>query len=337
VRLPPEPRANPELVGHDAAAARLAEAARSGRLHHAWLLAGPAGIGKATLAFRFARWLLAGMPPDVAGKPPLFVPETDPVFRRITAGGHADLMVLAPEIGAGRVRRQIPVDEARKVPRFLSLTSAEGGFRIVLLDEAETMHPGAANALLKTIEEPSNSTVLLVVSHVAASLLPTLRSRMRRLDLAPLAEPAMQGLLGRWLPEMPAADRAQLGRVAAGSPGRALALAEGEGLSLATEAVRLLAAMPRPDERAWFALADRLAAVRDGSAFTLFWALLRARLASALAEAARGNAEPWLEGRPLAEWSEAWSRIGAQARRTEALALDRKQSSLAMLGWLAGR
>ncbi|WP_431285473.1 DNA polymerase III subunit delta' [Humitalea sp. 24SJ18S-53] len=335
--LPPEPRANPDLAGHDAACAVLAAAARSGRLHHAWLLAGPPGIGKATLAFRFARWLLAGMPADVAGHPPLHVAATDPVFRRIASSAHADLMTLAPDVAAGKVKRQIPVEQARDVPRFLSLTPAEGGFRVVVLDEAEAMHPSAANALLKTIEEPSRNTVLLIVSGTASALLPTIRSRVRRLDLAPLGEAPMAGLLGRWLPDMPRADRERLALAAAGSPGQALLLAEGEGLALAQEADRVLAALANPDERGWFLLADRLAAVRDGSAFVLFWSLLRAAVASGLARAAAGERPAWVGQRSLAEVSEAWSRIGAQAKRTELLNLDRKQSTLTMLGWLAGR
>jgi len=337
VSLPPEPRANPDLLGHDAPAAVLAAAARSGRLHHAWLLAGPPGIGKATLAFRFARWLLAGQPADAPGQPPLHLAATDPVFRRVASAAHADLMTLAPEVAAGKVKRQIPVDQARDVPRFLSLTPAEGGFRVVVLDEAEAMHPGAANALLKTIEEPARNTVLLIVSGTASALLPTIRSRVRRLNLAPLAPAPMGRLLGRWLPDMAPADRDRLSLAAAGSPGQALLLAEGEGLALAQEADRVLAALARPDERLWFLLADRLAAVRDGSAFVLFWSLLRAGVAAGLARAATGDRPDWVGQRSLAEVSEAWSRIGAQAKRTEMLNLDRKQSTLAMLGWLAGR
>ena len=147
----------------------------------------------------------------------------------------------------------------------------------------------------------------------------------------------MDGLLAIWLPAMPPAERALLATAAAGAPGRALMLAEGEGLALAQEALRVLAGLERPDERAWFPLADRLAAVRDGSAFMLFWGMLRASLAAALARAAQGQPAAFLGTRPLADWSEAWSRVGELARRTAVLNLDRKQASLTMLGWLAGR
>ena len=120
--LPPEPRANPELVGHDDAARTLAEAARSGRLHHAWLIAGPPGVGKSTLAFRFARWMLAGLPAAVPDRTPLYVPEDHPAFRRVASGAHADLLTLAPSLGAkGKRKKEIlRADEARAVARFMA-------------------------------------------------------------------------------------------------------------------------------------------------------------------------------------------------------------------------
>ena len=331
--LPPEPRANPELIGQDEAALALRDAAQGGRPHHAWLLAGPEGVGKATLAYRYARWLLAGGP---EGAPPLALDPSHPVFARVANGSHADLRLLAPEVAEGKVKRQISVEEARTVPRFLAMTPAEGGWRVVIVDEAASLAGEAQNALLKTLEEPPARAVLLLVTDAPDRLLPTVRSRCRRLDLPPLDRPRLDGMLARWLPEMPEAERGRLGGMAAGSPGRALRLAEGDALALHEEVAAFLRSLPRPEPRGLHALADRLAAKRDGSAFVTFVALLRDALAQALRQAGRGGeAPPWLASRSLAEWAGLWDMLGRLANETETLFLDRKQAVLVGLGALA--
>ncbi|MBO1079516.1 DNA polymerase III subunit delta' [Roseomonas haemaphysalidis] len=333
--LPPEPRANPDLFGHQDAARMLAEAAGAGRLHHAWLLTGPRGVGKATLAYRFARWLLAGSPP---GEEPLFVPPGDPAFRRVAAGAHADLRALVPNAGDKGVKMMIRVDEVRTVPRFLSLTAAEGGWRIILVEQVEAMNPEAQNALLKTLEEPPPRALLLLTTSAPDRLLPTIRSRCRRIDLFPLSDAAMTGVLGHWLPDMAEADRQGLARIAGGAPGRALELAEGEGLAMQAEVDGFLRTLPRPDPRGLHQLADRLAGKRDGSALITFIELLRASLALAVREAARGGAvAPYLAARPLAEWASLWDTLGRLADETETLNLDRKQAVLSGLSRLASR
>ena len=196
---PPEPRANPALVGHDEAARTMAEAARSRRLHHAWLLAGPPGLGKATLAYRFARWMLAGQLGDAPGEAPLHVPEGDPVFRRVAAGAHADLFTLAPSTGDKGKKEVLRADDARAAVRFMAHTAAEGGWRVVLVEDLERAEREVVpNILLKTLEEPPPRTVLLLVSAQPDRLLPTIRSRCRRLDLHPLAAAEMERLLASW-------------------------------------------------------------------------------------------------------------------------------------------
>ena len=333
--IPPEPRANPELVGHDDAALALMEAAGAERLHHAWLLAGPRGVGKATLAYRFARWLLAGRP---SGGTPLGVPVGHPIFRRVASGGHADLRVLAPNAGERGVKLMIRVDEVRQVPRFLGLTAAEGGWRIVIVEQAEAMNAEAQNALLKTLEEPPARALLLLTAAAPDRLLPTIRSRCRRIDLFPLPQSDMETVLQRWLPELQPEQRGVLTRISGGAPGRALQLAEGEGLALYSQVEEFLGSLPGPDPRRLHQLADSLAAKRDGSAFVTFMELLRGGLGEAIRAAARGQPAPgFIAGRPLADWASLWDTLGRLADETETLNLDRKQAVLSGLSQLASR
>jgi len=333
-------RSNQDLLGHDHAAALLEAAARSGRLAHGWLIAGPPGIGKATLAYRFARWLLAGGAELPPGPSPLHLAPDHPVFRRVAAGAHADLFVLRP-IADGRVKQEIRGDAVREAIRDLGLTAAEGGWRVLVLDQAEAMRVEAANALLKTLEEPPPRSVLILTCAAPDRLLPTIRSRVRRLELAALGAEAMDQVLGTLLPDLARLDRRRLAQVAEGSPGRALALSEGEGLALQSLVEEVLAGAPAGDRRRWHAIAEAVAAKRDGSGLTTFIALLRREIAAAVRHAARGpaaegpGAPPWLGLRPLAEWSTLWDSLGRLAAETDGLSLDRKQAVLTALGWLS--
>jgi len=334
----PEPRANPLLLGHAAAEATIAAAMGSGRMHHAWLITGPDGVGKATLAFRFARRLLAGIAAD--GEAGLDLPPSHPVFRRVAAASHADLLTIERGFDARRKRerRDIGVDEVRKVSDFLRLTPAEGGWRVVIVDGAEQLNRNAANALLKVLEEPPSRAVLLLTCSAPGRLPATLRSRCLTLRVTALGEADMHTLLARYLPDLDAAARRRLIAIADGAPGRALDLAEGEGLKLAALVDATLAALPGlPGLRA-YEIADGLG--RGEDAFSTYMDILRGTLAMALRETLRGRADAAqarLAGlRPLDAWGETWHALTRLQDETERFSLDKRQAVVAALDMLRG-
>jgi len=328
------PRSNNLLQGHEVAEKSLLDAASSGRLHHAWLITGPPGVGKATLAYRFARWLLAG-----ASGASLALPDSHPTFRRVAADTHADLLTveLAWDEKRKRQRSEIVVDDVREIARFLHLTPVEGGWRVVIVDGAEALNRNAANALLKVLEEPPARAIILLVCSLPGRLLPTIRSRCRMLRLQPLAPLAMQSFVDNALADLGPAERAQLLALSEGSPGRALHLAAEEGVALAGLVQQVLADLPSlPIGRA-HAIADALG--RSDAAFATFLELLRGAVASAVLAAARGRADPaqarlaslW----PLETWSTVWQRLSRLQDETEDFYLDKRQAIVAGLGYLS--
>ena len=334
----PAPRANPILLGHAPAEAALAGALSGGRLHHAWLITGPEGIGKATLAYRFARWLLAGGPRADTTRADLALDPAHPVFRRVATGSHADLLTIERSLDSTRkrLRRQIVVDDVRRVHGFLGLTPAEGGWRVVMVDGADTLNPAAANALLKVLEEPPPRAVLLLTCAATGRLPATLLSRCRRLPLSPLGPPDMADLLARFLPDMAGPDRLRLAALAEGAPGRALRLAAGEGLRIATLVARVLdadPATPLAAARLGHETADALG--RTDEAFTIYMELLRGTIAATIGEQVRGLAEgappAMLARRSLDSWAETWHALGRLQEETEQQALDRRQAVLSSL------
>jgi DNA polymerase-3 subunit delta' len=329
-----EPRENPDLLGHEAAERIWAQARASGRLHHAWLITGTQGIGKATLAYRLARSLLAGRGPGES----LSLDPADPVFRRIAAGTHAGLMTVERSLDekTKRMRREIVVDEVREVTQFLRRTAGEGGWRVVVVDGAEEMNPNAANALLKLLEEPPTGALLLLVCHAPGLLPATIRSRCRRLRLAPLSRGDVETLLARYLPELSPAERAQMAALGEGSIGRALALAAGDGPAMAGQVARVLATIPKGLQA--LEVADAVA--RDEAGFSLFMDLLRQAIGSAVRQGARGAPDSHqarlLQLRSIEAWGGVWQALTEIQDETERFALDRRQAVLAGLSLMAG-
>jgi DNA polymerase-3 subunit delta' len=333
----PDPRANPILLGHETAEATMLEAMRAGRLHHAWLITGPDGVGKATLAYRFARFLLSGRPPGDS----LQLDPTHPTFRRVAAASHADLLSIerAYDPKRRRMRTQIAVEDVRKINSFMALTPAEGGWRVAIVDGAEDLNQASANALLKILEEPPQRAVLLLVCAAPGRLLPTIRSRCRRLRLSPLPDAAMTRLLADYLPDLSREEHGRLITLAEGCPGRALLLAEEEGLKIAALVDQVFADLPNlPPVRA-LDVADTLG--RSETGFSTFMDLLRADLAAAVRDAARGQADPgqmrFVGLRPLDAWGEVWQGLTRLQDETERFALDKRQALIEGLGLLSGK
>jgi DNA polymerase-3 subunit delta' len=264
----PHPRETVRLFGQDAAQSDFLQAYASDRLHHGWLITGPRGVGKATLAWQIARFLLA-TPPAVddglfgAPVPPgdLTIPVDHPVARRLLAGSESGLFALRRPYDekAKRLKAQITVDEVRRLKNFFALSSADGGRRVVIVDTADDMNVNAANAILKLLEEPPARTTLLLVSHQPSRLLPTIRSRCRELRLAPLsAEDMALALAAAEIPTQDA-DPAALAALSGGSVGEAVRLIQQDGLKLYADIVKLLSTLPDLSRPHAIALAESAA------------------------------------------------------------------------------
>jgi len=326
------PRETFALLGHAEAERALLDEYRSGRIAHAWLIGGPAGIGKATLAYRMARFVLTHrdpLAPAVQKATTLAVPPESPVARRVTGRAHPDLLVLEREPDdKGKMRTVITVDQVRRTVGFFGATAGEGGWRVCIVDPAdELQYPQGSNALLKVLEEPPPRSLFLVVSHAPGRLLPTIRSRCRRLTLRALDEEdvvkAAAAALGE---DADAASLRQAAAAADGSVARAIALSDGPQLALRDKVLDMLSSLPATDPRALHALGDSLERGGD-EMFEIF------------IETAQG----WLSGRldrggepgRLARIADAWDRLTTAARDTEIYNLERKPLVFNVFGLLA--
>lgn len=325
----PEPAENPFLVGHENAAGMLAAAYHARKLPHALLLAGPQGIGKATLAFHFAYHLLKN---PVPGTAPAALVTPDPgsaLFRQVAMGAHPAVLHLTRPLNdkTKAFKTVLTVDEIRKVNRFLSMTSHDGSYRVVIVDPADDMNTNAANALLKNLEEPPAKTLFILISHSPGSLLPTIRSRCQMVRLSPLDDGSLMQALDHAGFSSPdgAEARAALVERAGGSARSAIILTQYGGLEIA-EALDELIAAPHPDVAAAHKLAEVVAARDQALRFDIFNRHALDLLSDAAGAAARAN-----DITRANRLSEAWQEAVASINEAETYNLDKKQHALNLI------
>ncbi|HEX6740288.1 MAG TPA: DNA polymerase III subunit delta' [Sphingomicrobium sp.] len=216
------------IWGQDKAVEAFASAWASRKLHHAWLLAGPRGVGKASFAHAAARRVLADAAAPPSGLPGIETNDDHPMVRLVEAGSHPDMRRLERLVNekTGNLARNISVDQVRSLAELFDLSPAMSDWRVVIIDSVDELEPSGANALLKMLEEPPPNSIFFLVSHAPGRLLPTIRSRCRRLDFQPLDDDAMTSILEAQTPNLGPAECRRIIALAFGSAGRALAFAE---------------------------------------------------------------------------------------------------------------
>jgi DNA polymerase-3 subunit delta' len=338
----PHPRDTRLLIGQDAAEATFIEAFNTGKLHHAWMLTGPRGVGKATFAWRIARFMLAtpalGEGGMFAPEPPrtLDVSADHPVALRIASGGEGRIRNITRSVNptTKKLRQEIVADDIRALNGFFQMSAPDGGYRVVIIDDADLMNVTAANALLKMLEEPPARALLILISHQPSGLLPTIRSRCRTLPLRALTGPQVAEAMAQ--AQVQAANTDALAALSGGSVGGAMRLSLLGGAALYGELVGLMGTLPQMDRARALKLAE-MAAARGGEAkrdllFALL-DLLLSRLARTGAmgaapepQAAPGEADILMRLAPHPDqariWADLAAQIGARARHGIAVNLD---------------
>jgi len=327
---PPLPRETTMLFGHDNAEREFLAVYRSGRVPHAWLIGGEPGIGKATLAYRIARFVLAHPDPSlIPTAASLALDPAHPTVRRIAVNAHSDLLALERTPGdSGKMRTVITVEQVRRLVTFFGSTAGEGGWRVCVVDSADELkYPEGSNALLKMLEEPPPRSLFLLVSHAPGRLLPTIRSRCRRLALRPLGPSdvvrAASIALGAAADDPSIAAAAAMAR---GSVSRAIELAGGPTLALREKVEELLRVLPSTDPRALHALGDQLD--RDRGLLNVFVGAVRDWLSARLDTEVRNPMQ-------LARTADLWDRLNGLARDVETYNLERKPFMFTIFGLLA--
>ncbi len=360
-----EPRNTHDLTGHSGAEQLFLDAYNAEKIHHAWMITGPKGIGKATLAYKMARFLLNNPPVDDQG-PGLFGDalekialeslDTDldsPENNLITAGSNADLLVIerSEDPKTGKMRSNILVDDVRRINNFFHTTSADGGWRVAIVDTADEMNRNAANAILKILEEPPNNSILIILAHAPGRLLPTIKSRCRMLPLKPLKSATVKEILSSKFPDKE--ENIVDGYVALsnGSPGYAISLIEHKGLKLYREMLGLLSTMPNINVPLMHDFAGEITAKKSGDTFLLFSEMLSQfisrmiRHVSYMDTAHTHNIKEALTEEfklmeelgaiiPLDQWAELWEKISEKMKATDLLNMDRKQTVIDILNMI---
>ncbi len=313
----PHPRETVELFGQDEAATTFLDAFNQGRLHHSWLITGPKGVGKATLAWNIARFLLdsdadTGMFAAPA-KDSLKVSPDNPVFRRVAALAEPGVFLCRRpwDEKAKRLKKTITVEEVRKLKSFFTLSSSDGGWRIAIVDAADEMNTSAENALLKVLEEPPAKTIILLISHQPAKLLPTIRSRCRELRCTALAPEALDNAMTQaGFSDVP--NISALSALSGGSAGEAIDLLANDGLETYENIISLLATAPRMNRPRIIMLAEKCAGKGSENHYDMTVRLLLIALSRLALGGARGGRDDTIQGE--AELSARLSANAYQAR-----------------------
>lgn len=359
------PRNTLDLTGHEGAEQLFLDAFNAEKVHHAWMVTGPKGIGKATLAYKMARFLLNNPPDDDQGpglfgdvleKAALTSLDTDiesTANHLITAGSNPDLMVIerTEDPKTGKMRNNILVDDVRKVNKFFQSTSADGGWRVAIVDTADEMNRNAANAILKILEEPPKNSILIILAHAPGRLLPTIKSRCRMMPLSPLKSDTVKEILIKSFPDKE--DNVIDGYVALsnGSPGYAISLIEHKGLKVYREILGLLSTMPDINVPLMHDFAGAITTQKSGDTFNLFSEMLSQfisrmiRHVSYLGTSHTHNIKEALTEEfklmeeigtiiPLDQWAELWEKISEKMMITDRLNMDRKQTVIDILNMI---
>ena len=359
------PRNTHDLTGHEDSEQLFLDAFNAEKIHHAWMITGPKGIGKATLAYKMARFLLNNPPQDDNGpglfgdvleKVALTSISTDlesPANSLITAGSNADLLVIerTEDPKTGKMRNNILVDDVRKINNFFHTTSADGGWRVAIVDTADEMNRNAANAILKILEEPPKNSVLIILAHAPGKLLPTIKSRCRMLPLKPLKSVTVEEILQSRFPDKEKNVIDGYVALSNGSPGYAISLIEHKGLKLYGEMLGLLSTMPNINVPLMHDFAGAITTKKSGDMFLLFSEMLSqfiSRMVRHVSYKGSGHTHNIKEALteefklmeelgaiiPLDQWAELWEKISVKMKAADLLNMDRKQTVIDTLNMI---
>jgi DNA polymerase-3 subunit delta' len=324
----PHPRETLDFFGNEAAERELLDAYRRDKMAQAWILSGPQGVGKATLAWRVARFLLAHPNPratETQAAQSLYVPGDSPAARRIASMALADIFLLRRSWNdkTKKFYTEIRIDDVREIIQSLHRSSGTGGWRVAIVDCADDLNRASANALLKLIEEPPQRSIFLIVAHQLGRVLPTIRSRCRKIALRPLGEAeiaqAIRGLGEPWS-TLEGEDVAAAAASAEGSVQEALRLLDGDGVAFDRTLRGLFGKLPQVDWLAVHALADKLTGRDNESSYETFMRALRRWIDQEVKSGAEQGARP---ARLLA-YADAWEEITQAARETEVFNFDKR-------------
>lgn len=319
----PHPRDVFDFVGGDAQETAFLESVDRSRLHHAWMLTGPEGVGKATFAYRAARRLLGAAPDKRYGL--LGSDPGDPECRLVSARAHPDLMVLERQVEDGRLKNAIVVDDARALPVFFSKAPSRAAFRVAIVDAADDLNINAANALLKILEEPPARGVLFMVTHAPGRIMATLRSRCRRLAFAAWEKAAVETFVRARATDADPGDVAVAAAMANGAPGAALRLLDQDGPAIDALARALVERADGVDEGVLHAQVDGFRRGEGQANFELLLGRMAAAVHRALSEGGVGPVEPW---------AALWDKLTAAPAEADAVNLDRADVFWTLLGEL---